>query len=289
MWQTAYVPFHDLFIDFISSDRINNMKAQHYHDTYEVYLQLSGERNLFYDDICYTLKKGDLVIIKPFEIHYTQHGTSNSYSRYVLNFHPQKLDTILSKSEASLLLQKLPFGVMSLHENDMEQVHQLLQSIDQISKKTGVFSEKRIYANVFILLTNLIDLSQTLCDVSHHDTQTKLHRSTQSIQQEIVEAIQYINTHYKDNITLEHMKEVTHLSKYHFCRVFHQYTGATFHNYLTNVRLTKVHPLLIHSNLTLEQIASKTGFRSSPQLNRAFQTVYQMSPSEFRKRKKHLV
>ena len=40
------------------------MSVQHYHDTYEIYLQLSGKRYLFYDNTCYTLERGDLRLTK---------------------------------------------------------------------------------------------------------------------------------------------------------------------------------------------------------------------------------
>jgi len=62
-----------------------------------------------------------------------------------------------------------------------------------------------------------------------------------SIQPEIVKAIHYINRHYQENLSLEGAAELVHLSRYHFCRLFHEATGATFLEYLYNVRLASHH------------------------------------------------
>ena len=53
-----------MYINHVKSSEKYDMKIQHYHDAYEIYLQADGERYLFLDDICYTLKQGDLVIFK---------------------------------------------------------------------------------------------------------------------------------------------------------------------------------------------------------------------------------
>jgi AraC-like DNA-binding protein len=272
MWKTAFVPFSDLFIDYIKSNNKNNMKVQHYHDTYEIYLQISGERYLFHDDICYTLTRGDLVIFKPFDIHYTQSGDSDYYERYVLNFHPERLSSFLTKSEISILFDKLNSCVIHLNNEQIQEIYNLLKNIDLYSKKKGLLSEKLVYSAVFQLIMSLSDMTFTANAVRK-----------QSIQPEIINALQFINLNYAKNINLDMITEVTHLSKYHFCRIFHNATGATFYEYLSNIRLTKVHKLLMETDLSLTQIAQKTGFTSASHLSRVFKNVYNMSPREFRK------
>jgi len=43
----------------------------HYHDNYEIYYLLSGKRQYFINDKIYRIEKGDVIIIKPYEIHRT--------------------------------------------------------------------------------------------------------------------------------------------------------------------------------------------------------------------------
>ena len=46
-------------------------------------------------------------------------------------------------------------------------------------------------------------------------------------------------------------------SKYYFCRIFREVTGATVLEYLTNVRLTRAGRLLVESSLAIQEIAQK--------------------------------
>lgn len=64
MKRTAFSSHNELYVQCLKSENKHNMSVQHYHDTYEIYLQLSGKRYLFYDNTCYTLERGNLRITK---------------------------------------------------------------------------------------------------------------------------------------------------------------------------------------------------------------------------------
>lgn len=273
--ETAFHPFDTLFIDYIKTNNPHNMRIQHYHDTYEIYLQVSGRRSLFHNNICYTLEQGDLVIFKPFDIHYTESRDSNYYERYVVNFHADSLACILTKGEIRLLFETLDSCVIHLNPEEALDVFGCFQKIESYSKKKGLLSEKLLYSAVFQLIMLLSSLPRTSRITSGQD-----------VPEEIVTALQYIDQHYKENIDLDAISDILHMSKYHFCRLFHNTTGATFLQYLYNIRLTKVHNLLLETSMTLTEIAAQTGFSSNSHLSRVFQKVYQTSPREFRKAKK---
>lgn len=273
--ETAFHPFDTLFIDYIKTNNPHNMRIQHYHDTYEIYLQVSGRRSLFHNNICYTLEQGDLVIFKPFDIHYTESRDSNYYERYVVNFHADSLACILTKGELRLLFETLDSCVIHLNPEEALDVFGCFQKIESYSKKKGLLSEKLLYSAVFQLIMLLSSLPKTSRITSGQD-----------VPEEIVTALQYIDQHYKENIDLDAISDILHMSKYHFCRLFHNTTGATFLQYLYNIRLTKVHNLLLETSMTLTEIAAQTGFSSNSHLSRVFQKVYQTSPREFRKAKK---
>ena len=48
-----------------------NMSYRHYHDAYEIYYLLHGERDYFIKDRTYTITKGDLVFININDLHKT--------------------------------------------------------------------------------------------------------------------------------------------------------------------------------------------------------------------------
>ncbi|MCX7715557.1 MAG: AraC family transcriptional regulator [Clostridia bacterium] len=275
MPQTAFVPFDGVFIDYIKNTEKNNMRAQHYHDAYEIYLQISGERYLFHADICYNLKRGDLVIFQPFDIHYTESHEINYYERYVMNFKSECLSDFLSQSELHILFSKLESCVIHLDDIQTKELCTYFEKANFFFKKGGFLSEKLLSSVIFQMVALISDLIETAQYVENRH-----------IQPELLEAISYINTHYAENITLEMVSNTIHMSKYHFCRLFRRATGATFVEYLSNIRLVKVHRLLAETKLTLNEIASKTGFSSASALTRVFKNTYKISPREFRKNTK---
>lgn len=114
MLHTAFTPYEEFLVEYVRNPGRNDMKVQHYHDTYEFYLQMAGERTLILNDICYTLRPGDLYILKPFEIHYTESRGSDYYERYVINLPASFLYTLLTEGETRLLLDKLESCVLHL-------------------------------------------------------------------------------------------------------------------------------------------------------------------------------
>lgn len=268
---TAFSPHEGIYIQHLATTQKNNMPVQHYHDAYEIYLLLDGKRYTYFDNNCFTLQRGDLVLFRPFEIHYSESREVDYYERYVLNFQADMLQGVLSKEELHILLRKFSSGVIHLAEEQTAPICDYLKRIDEYSEQGGFLAEKLKCFEVVQLLMKLLQYAE----------QTE-RACGEQIASQIVCAIQYIKEHYRENVTVEDIAAAAHMSKYHFCRRFHEVTGATAMEYLHNVRLTKVHYLLQNTRLPLEKIALETGFHSADSLSRVFRKNYGMSPRAFR-------
>lgn len=276
MYQTSFAPYDTLLVSYHESSRKNNMKVQHYHDTYEIYLQTCGERYLFLDDVCYTLRPGDLYILKPFAIHYTESRQANYSGRFLLNFKEEKMELILNANERRILMDKLDSGIYHFNREQYQSIYNLFSQLLSYRDRKGFLAEKLQYTAVLQLLVTLID---TIRELPAHTDSMKV----QAVQTELIEAIHYLNTHYQETIDLDTVADRVHMSKYHFCRLFHKITGATYLEYLYNVRLTRVHRMLLETDYSLADIASRTGFSSTAHMSRVFRGIYHTSPREFRK------
>ena len=276
MYRTAFLPYSQLFYEYKESEKKNDMQVLQYHDCYEIYLMTAGERYLFFNGESHILKPGDLFIVRPFEMHYTQSLDSPFYGRHLLNFSETHLDTLLNPTERNLLTDKLESCIIHLTPEQYQEAKFYFQGI---ASSTGFLSTKlqRCY-----LLQLLVFLSKCL------ETTEALPGTSQLpyIKPEILQAIQYINRHYTENLSLDFIAAHVHLSKYYFCRQFSQITGATFLDYVNNIRLSKAHQLLLNSDLSIAKIAAQTGFSSSVQLSRTFRSVYKVTPSVFRQKEK---
>lgn len=63
MKRKAFSPHDDIYIQYLRNMEKHDMPVQHYHDGYEIFLMLGGKRYLFYDNICFTLERGDMAVL----------------------------------------------------------------------------------------------------------------------------------------------------------------------------------------------------------------------------------
>lgn len=97
------------------------------------------------------------------------------------------------------------------------------------------------------------------------------------------DSIDYIHTHYSENIVIEDVAVKFGVSRSKYCLLFKQAVGTTFHKYLNDLRCEKATQLLMENEMTLEEIADKTGFGDASCLYRNFMSHYGVSPGKYRK------
>jgi AraC-like DNA-binding protein len=92
----------------------------------------------------------------------------------------------------------------------------------------------------------------------------------------------YIEEHPAENIELETLAEIAGLSKWHFARAFKQSVGTPPHFYLIQRRLERAQELLSETDLSLGQIALKSGFSDQSHFSRRFRMFVGVTPRSFR-------
>lgn len=157
---TVFSPHEEIFIQHLKVNKKHNMSVQHYHDGYEIYFQLDGKRYLFYDNICYTLERGDMAIFKPFDIHYAQSREADYYERYVLNFKENALRLVLSESELKILLEEINGCVIHLNDEQTLELCGYFKRADEYLKQNGFFADKLLCTAVFQLIIKAVEYTK---------------------------------------------------------------------------------------------------------------------------------
>jgi AraC family transcriptional regulator len=99
----------------------------------------------------------------------------------------------------------------------------------------------------------------------------------------LMQAIEYMNDHLDENVSLASIAAELHMSQYYFCRLFKQSTGMTPHQYLIQQRIERAKQLLRLPELTITQIAQECGFANPSHLAKYFRLHTGVSPQQFRK------
>jgi AraC family transcriptional regulator len=97
-------------------------------------------------------------------------------------------------------------------------------------------------------------------------------------------AIEYINEHMAEEISLEALASAVSLSPFHFSRLFKRSTGFAPHQYLIQRRVERAKEMLISSRSTIAQVAIQNGFCDQSHLTAHFKRVYGVAPKAFLRR-----
>lgn len=99
----------------------------------------------------------------------------------------------------------------------------------------------------------------------------------------INEVFNYVKTHFKEEITLEVMADLTNLTIPSFCRYFKKVTHKTFTQFVNEYRLVHASRLLAEEPLSITEVCFESGFNNFSHFNKKFKAFTGKNPSEYRK------
>lgn len=98
----------------------------------------------------------------------------------------------------------------------------------------------------------------------------------------VAKAIEYMERHFDEKITLQLLGEMTGYTPNHFQRLFTLVTGMSPQKFLENVRLRHAKYLLAGKDMSISQIAYACGFSSQAYFTLLFKRTTMLTPREFR-------
>ena len=133
------------------------------------------------------------------------------------------------------------------------------------------------------IISILLDVPEDECPLL---SQKEFALSSTSIHHKAIDrVIRYAIEHHAEDIALEEVLKVAHMSKPTFSRQFKRHTGKTFIDFLNEIRLDQVRRALLETEESISRIALQSGFGNLSHFNRLFRRHFGISPSEFRKKR----
>jgi len=103
--------------------------------------------------------------------------------------------------------------------------------------------------------------------------------------QRIDNVCQYISQHLSDDLNVEKLSKVACFSKFHFHRIFTEYTGITVSKFILMARLKQAsYQLVYQKELAIIDVALQANFENPESFSRAFKKVFAQTPSQFRQK-----
>ncbi|WP_248927591.1 response regulator [Paenibacillus hamazuiensis] len=95
-------------------------------------------------------------------------------------------------------------------------------------------------------------------------------------------ALQYIRTHFHDNLSLEKVASIVYLNPIYFSQLFKQKTGTGYKDYVIQLRMERAKELLMSRDLRVADVAKLVGYDDIRHFTQVFRKKYNMTPTEYR-------
>ncbi|MEA1877074.1 MAG: AraC family transcriptional regulator [Bacteroidota bacterium] len=103
-----------------------------------------------------------------------------------------------------------------------------------------------------------------------------------TISRQILQSINFIEKHFEEQILISDIARFARWSEPHFKQIFKSETGIPPGEYLQRIRIKKASELLSNSQLSIAEIAWRTGYTSSGYFATVFKKHKGQSPGEYR-------
>lgn len=256
----------------------NNCIYPHWHEEMELLYFTKGRAQIRCNNQEYTVEPGDLIVVNCNELHSGINLTAD-VSYYCIILHPDILHSRgIDLCDSKFINPILENSILFQHfiQNDAE-VTTCIQGLIQEYKDRQQGYELAVKASLYglfvLLMRNYVDSILT-------DSQVK--QRMKNIQR-FNKVIQYLDANSAQNLTLEQVAKMAHMSKYHFCRLFKQMTGSPLSTYLTTLRVEKAEVLLLNTSLSISEIAFQVGFKDTSYFSRMFKKSTGLTPRQMRR------
>ena len=92
--------------------------------------------------------------------------------------------------------------------------------------------------------------------------------------------VEYVDAHYAEKLSLNHLSEQFALSKSYICMLFQKHFNKSLYLYLTDLRMSQAKRLLQDRSCLIKEIALKSGYTDYYHFFRVFKSYYGISPRE---------
>lgn len=255
----------------------------HWHSEFEINYILEGRIKFICGDETIIAEQGDILIVPPNMLH----------AVFPYDEFEQRYDTLVFSAE-----------ILGANENDrcsIECVRPIVVGeysvAVRISHTHQYYNElKTTIENVFscargdsarldmLLKSELLRFFWLLID--NGDIYPSRNRENQS--EVIRPVLEYINENFSEDITIEQLATIVHLSPSYFMSRFRKAAGVSAMEYVNHTRIKAACLALQNDTLTSCEIAYECGFKNLSNFNRHFLRIVGCTPREYRKTLKNM-
>ena len=262
-----------------AEERKGNIRI-HYHTMLELSMILQGKGTYQTHDRIYQIQQGDIFFYRPNESHCISDIEYPHMTLLNLHISPLYLHTnfpVLLQTGCLYMLSsnfKLASNKINdfLSEKQVEVIKSYMLSIrDEMAEAQSNYN---IAVNAYLSLI-LVQLERILQPTYQKESnELNINR--------IWTAVEYIDLHFRERISLAEIAEKVGYSRCHFSTMFRKFMGMSPWDYVSIKRIEESLTMIRTTDLSILEIAYACGFNNSANFNRTFKKFTNLLPSSFR-------
>jgi len=176
------------------------------------------------------------------------------------------------------LLDSIALQTESTTERQLTQTYEMVLVVTRTvrSRVGNLPYEQPDKTNLMEMEQYLLDFISSTCALIQEDRQDKHVRLFATMRD-------YVENHYAEQLTLDHMATIAGLSPGYFSRLFKQYNKVSFVEYLNTVRI-RIACQLIGAGMKIQETAMTVGFTDYSYFSKVFRHIEGLSPREFQQK-----
>lgn len=255
----------DFRLLYISHSKCENdwHSLLHSHYCAEIFYVLSGKGFFRMESQDLPLHPGDLVVVNPYTMHTELSFASNPLEYIVMGIEGVQFQAPGGAEQRLFHLQGQPqepdyrFYPEAILRECEERQENYLEVCAGLARVFLILLRRRIAQRSLVL----------------DETRTSL---------ECARVKQYMDEHFQEDITLDTLAEISHMSKHYLAHAFNKEIGCSPISYLLAHRIAESKHLLENSDYTVSQISAITGFSSPSYFSQRFKKLVGKTPLEYR-------
>lgn len=251
----------------------------HQHAFYEIFIFISGDVNYIVEGRTYKLRPGDIMLTNNSDIHCPEITSAKyPYERIVIwldnSFFNRLRDIGEDLTTCFQDASNRNYRLFRPSEAQLRQIQSACHTIEQERMNGQLGNQVMAYSSIMEILVLLSRAYYEISDSAQQDVTEN---------EQINQVVSYINNHFDEDLSLDHLADHFYLSKYYLSHQFKHFTGLSLYQFIMKKRLTIARNMLICGK-TVTDACAECGFSDYSNFLKAFKREFGEKPSEFIKK-----
>ncbi len=259
---------------------VGDQDKLHWHDYLQLGLCLEGTGKFIFSKKEFNVKEGDVFLVSNFENHVAIANPGETTKYLFVVFLPELIAPPGSRLFDFEYLAPFWYDLdvfsnkISDENNTRFKIQSTLMEIKKLWDQKDIAYKHLVEANLRKILAELILYSK---HVDPNYLTVKLGN-----QMKLQPALTYINRHFRENIPLEAVAAILHMSESRFRHFFKEVTSFSFKEYVAYLRVNEAKKLLVTTDLKISEMINQVGCSNMYQFYKLFDKYVSMTPAEYR-------